>query len=139
LLIEEGMVAFDNGMNQFMFYSLPSDFESIDKFRNQEAFLEFAKDWIDAELCGNLNSNFHLNIYAWIYNYPQYVLAIILNLLDLVENYSLEKNEKLAESIALGPVEWLVTRAEVSFLPTLKDAMNLNNFFIIYYEALFIK
>lgn len=108
---------------------LPCDFASIEKIRKQGCFAQCAESWIFEEINNCADGDMHLNLLAWVERHPQYVLAIVLDLIELTKNGKYDKKEQILESIALGPIEWLVTHVGDDFVPVLQEAVRRNEIF----------
>jgi hypothetical protein len=86
--------------------------------------MEFSLHWLGAQRGGDCASDYHMNLMAWSISDPGYALAIVLSLVGLVANE--RECDEIADSVALGPVEWIVSNAPEWFDPILKDAL-VNN------------
>lgn len=104
------------------------DFEHVCQFRVTREATDFADGWLKAQRTGDVSSDFHMNLLAWIHHSPGKVLAITLNLIDRVGG----DEDELSEPIGLGPVDWLIEKAPESFGPVLQEAVGGHAGFELY-------
>lgn len=97
--------------------------------RADEEFTLFAKRWLESQVTGDWSSDDHMNLLFWSSRAPVQTLAIILNLIDEAGE---DPDERLGDSIPLGPIDWFLTHCPESFHSVVREAAMHHPGFALY-------
>jgi uncharacterized protein YlaI len=99
-------------------------YSDVEEFRASEEAVNYAAAWLDAQRRGDVASDYHMNLLAWTSANPFHVLAIVMDLIDQVDD-----DEVTAEMVALGPVEWLCEHCDDEFVQIISEAIRMHSGF----------